>query len=324
MSVVLVTPDHYDTIRKTIQCLRAQTAREQLELVIVAPSARELQLNRSELADFDCFQVVEVGPIRSIAGANAAGARHARAPVVAFGEDHAFPEPDWAQALIDAHRGPWITVGPEVRNANPQTAISWADFLMGYGPWMSPAPGGEIAHLPGHNSSYKRDPLLRLSSELETMLEAETVFHWELVAAGQRLYLEPKARIAHVNFERFASWLPALFHSGRTFAAVRSRQWNLNRRLFYAAAAPAIPLTRLTRIVRQLRAIDKTATCPPMSLRILFVLALGLITSALGEMLGYAFGAGSAPCHLTRFEFHRERHNALTPTLPIGMGEGVF
>jgi hypothetical protein len=42
MSVVLVTPGRYETIRKTMQHLQAQTVADQLEIVIVAPSAATL------------------------------------------------------------------------------------------------------------------------------------------------------------------------------------------------------------------------------------------------------------------------------------------
>ncbi len=52
MSVVLVTPGSYETLGKTIQSLRAQTVRQRLEIVIVAPSADELGLDPSELKDF--------------------------------------------------------------------------------------------------------------------------------------------------------------------------------------------------------------------------------------------------------------------------------
>ena len=60
----------------------------------------------------------------------------AHAPIVALAEDHCFPEPGWADALIRAHQGPWAVVGPVVRNANPATIVSWCDFVIGYGPWM--------------------------------------------------------------------------------------------------------------------------------------------------------------------------------------------
>ena len=44
MSVVVVTPDRYETIRKTIRHLKAQTVREKLEIVFVAPSQNKFDL----------------------------------------------------------------------------------------------------------------------------------------------------------------------------------------------------------------------------------------------------------------------------------------
>src|SRR5262245_39453252 len=83
MSVVLITLNHYDVIRKAIRCLRAQTARDKLEIIIVAPSAHELKLDETELKGFGRWRVEEVGPIESTGEALAHGVRRATAPVVA-------------------------------------------------------------------------------------------------------------------------------------------------------------------------------------------------------------------------------------------------
>src|SRR5205823_4333630 len=126
MSVVLYSPELYDDIRRTVGRLRIQTAREKLEVVIVAPSEDALRL---EAADFDCFYnycVVEVGKSASIYTARSAGIRKATAPIVVLAEDHSFPARTWAEALIEAHRGPWAAVGPAIANANPGSLVSWA------------------------------------------------------------------------------------------------------------------------------------------------------------------------------------------------------
>jgi GT2 family glycosyltransferase len=305
MSVVIVTPDHYDTISRTITYLRAQTVREWLEFVIVAPSADTLEVNEAELKDFFQFRVVEVGEIRSIAQANAAGIRQASAPVVAFVEEHSYPEPGWAEALIEAHRQPWAAVGPVVRNANPGSLVSWADFLIAYGPWMDPSPAGVTDFLPGHNSSYKRAILLDYGPELDAMLESESVLHWDLQAKGYQLYLEPAAKISHLNFGLLSSWIPAQFYNGRLFAATRARRWLPLRRLLYTGGAPLIPVVRFRRALQQLRRSGQRRNLPP---GVLPTLILGLVVSAVGEMMGYALGAGDAKQKLSNFEFHRYRH----------------
>jgi hypothetical protein len=68
MSVVLITPDHYGSLRKTIRHLHAQTVKNCLELIIVAPLSDNLNLDEAELQDFCQFRVAEVGPIPPAAG----------------------------------------------------------------------------------------------------------------------------------------------------------------------------------------------------------------------------------------------------------------
>lgn len=307
MSVVIVTPDGYATIRKTMQHLRAQAVRDRLEIVIVALSRERLALDERDLQEFCQFRVVEVGEITSIARAYAAGIRKASAPVVVMAEDHSFPEPGWAEALIERHRQPWAAVGPVVRNANPDGLISWADFLLGYGAWLDPTPGGEIEHLPGHNSSYKRAILLTYDGELEAMLDAEFMLHEALRAKGHRLYLEPAAKTAHTNFGRLLPWIRYLVPAGRVFAAARARPWSPLRRLVYAGGSPLIPFVRLWRIRADIRRPGRPAHLWP---RVAPALMLALALDSVGQLLGYVAGAGNAARNLYPFEFHRDRYVA--------------
>ena len=310
LSVILVTPDRFETIRRTVSWLNVQALRHRLELVIIAPSLEELELDENELGGFHGFRVVEVGTVRSVAAGHAAGVREASAPVVVFAEDHSYPQPGWAEALIAAHREPWAAVGPVVANANPRSVVSWADFLPGYGPWLDPTPGGAVDYLPGHNSSYKRDLLLELGSDLEPMLNAESVLHWELQGRGHRLYLEPRAKTRHFNFSRLSSYLSATFLHARTFASERARggRWRPLRRVAYAGAWPLIPLVRLRRVFRDVRRARKHGAFPRALPAVLPAVLLGLTVSALGEATGYLLGPGEAPEKVGAYEFHRDRH----------------
>jgi len=306
LSVILVTPDNYESIRRAVRYVGAQSARARIEIVIVAPSAETLGEDPNDLSTFGQHRIVEVGSVETVARANAAGVRAASAPLIAFVEEHSFPQPGWAEALIEAQKHPWAAVGPMVLNANPWSAVSWADYLTAYGKWAGPEAGGEIDFLPGHNSSYKRDILLAYGDRLESMLEAESVLHWDLRANGHRLYLEPAAKVSHVNFSRLATWIRVQHCNGLVFAAARARSWPLLRRLLYAGGSPLIPFVRLWRILSGLR----SAGLPRLVLlRTLPALVLGLTLDAAGQMLGYAFGAGEAASNkLGAFEFHRFDH----------------
>lgn len=130
MSEVIVTPDRYETIRRTVRHLRAQTVRARLEIVIVAPLAEKRDLDESELKDFFHFCVVAVGDLKSTADARAAGIRQASASIVAFLEDHSYPAADWAEALIKAHQHNWAAVGPVSDAAPIRNAPSHTDALL--------------------------------------------------------------------------------------------------------------------------------------------------------------------------------------------------
>lgn len=305
MSVVLASPGDYTDIARTMEHLRAQTARELLEIVLVARSEPHLALGSGWAKGFWGQQVVALGEFRSIAQANAAGIGRARAPLVALVEDHSFPDPDWAGRLIAAHQGSWAAVGPVFRNANPKSVISWADFLIGYGPWLDPRPAGPAEFLAGHNSSYKRAALVEYGDRLEEMLEAETVLHWDLRRRGYSLYVEAAARVAHTNFSRLGVFLRVMYLAGRLFAGRRARGWPVWQRLAWGTGAPLIPAVRLWRCAREL--------CRPgrpgrLLGPVLPVLAAGLLLDGVGQMLGYLLGPGRVYRRLAGYEFRRLRH----------------
>jgi hypothetical protein len=307
MSVVVITPDCYATIRKTIRHLRAQKACGSLEILIVAPSIAGLGLDASEMRGFLRHKVIEIGPVISTARARARGVLEASAPVVAFAEDHAYPAPGWAESLIERHREEWAAVGPVMSNANPLSLTSWANLLIEYAPWLEPTRGGEREHLPGHNGTYKRELLLKYGERLEAMLDAESVLHWDLRASGHKLYLEAKARTFHQNFTAKTPSLMLRFNGGRLFASARARHWPGWRRALFALASPLIPIVRCARITRELFRPGRPTHLLPRVFPALFV---GLVFDGAGEMAGYIFGPGDAMAILSGMEFHRERFMA--------------
>lgn len=307
LAVILITPDQGQVLSRTIRSLQKQTIADSLEVIIVAPSAGALVLNPAEFEPFAALRTISMGAIKSVGAAYAAGVHAATAPVIALGEDHSFPHADWAERLVAAHRGPWAAVGPQICNANPDSSVATADYLIGYGPWSESAKAGEVEHLPGHNSSYKRGLLLEYGDSLDNMLEAESVLHWELRRSGHKLYLETAAKTSHINISRLASWSSAQYHAGRMFAAFRARNehWSLLRRSSFTVAGPLIPLVRLQRILRQRHRLPTETRWLPSLLPTLW---FGLVLDALGQMAGYATGEGKSSEKAFYFEFHRERH----------------
>ena len=250
LTVALLTPDDFATIRRTVEHVAAQSNAGEIELLIIASNPEAVRIDESTALRFHSTRVVPADLSTGTGIARARAVREASADVIVFGEDHCFPEPGWAAALLRAHAGSWAAVGPVVRNANPDTIVSWADLLMGYGPWLTPGRAMERDHLPGHNCSYKRTPLLELGEDLPVLFEAETALQWKLRSRGHRLFQEPEARIAHTNFDSWGTWIQVIFHAGRVFAATRAHEWSLPRRGAFALATPLVPLVRLLRHLR--------------------------------------------------------------------------
>ena len=316
MSVIMVTRDRFERLRRTLWWLREQTVADQLEIVIVAPAAATAEVEQAQLDGFWGSQVVETGPTSSSAVGRAAGVRAARAPVIAFTEDHSFPSPRWAEALIAAHEQPWAAVGPAFQNGNPRSVMSWVNLLIEYGPWVAPIAAGPRDHIPPHNSSYKRDLLLTYGDRLEGLIEAETVLQWDLRARGHALYIEPAAQTRHFNISRTDVSVPLRIAVGRMFGAARARDWPVGKRMAYVAATPLIPLVRFGRTLRFVRRCTDEHRMFPKVLPALFA---GFVLDGFGELLGYALGGGSSVEDVSRLEHDRDLHMRPEDRLEFGI-----
>jgi hypothetical protein len=304
LSVVLVTLDGLAPVRRTIERLRDQTARDRLELVVVGGDPRPAEAAELEAEGFAATRMVPLREIESWGRAAAEGARRASAPVVVFAEEHSYPRPGWAQALIDAHEGPHAAVGPALYNANPNSVVSWAHFLGSFGSWVAPEPGVK-ARLPWHHTAYKRDLLLRYGPDLPAMLEVEGRLHEELVAEGRTLYLASAAVSDHVNVSRPSSQLVIDFNGGRLLGGARARRWGPARRGLYVLATPAILLLRVRRAFADLRRVSALCSVPRL---VGPWLLLGVAASVAGEAAGYVGGLGRAPEQRLDMEVHRDRY----------------
>jgi hypothetical protein len=301
---VLVT-DGLETIGRTLRHLQKQTVADRIELVLVVPE--EVRINRSDsrLEGFWGISIVEVEEISSLSWSREPGIRAARAPVVALAESHTYHGPVWGEALIEAHRGPWVAVGPGVSNANPRYASSWANLFLDYGPWLEPDAGREMDVLPGHNTAYDRRILLTYGADLKHLLETEAFLHADMRSKGFRLWMEPRARMGHLNVTRPSSWIRERILAGRRFGAARAVCVSPGRRAIYAVGSPLIPVIRAARIVpvwRRCARVHRLPRALPLAL------LLSLLLSAFGEFLGYAFGSGDSMRQLSRIELHREDH----------------
>jgi hypothetical protein len=302
LTVATVAGRQRPRVQRLFDALAAQTIAPEIEVVVV--DARP-ELARVEAPDRLRVRTL-AGAALSYGEARAKAARAARAQIVAFVEDHCYPEPGWAEALLGAYRGPWASVGYAFDNANPDGLGSRINHFAHYGQWQSPA-RGRAETLPGNNVSYRREALLALGPELDAMLTADFNVHASMRRRGLALALEPAARVRHENERSIRDSCRSQFVYSRLLAAERARLggWRRPRRLLHAAAIlPGAPLLRFGRLA-------SASSRHPRSLARVIVYLPGILASylsgALGESAGYLFGSGSARERLMFWEVDAPR-----------------
>lgn len=305
MSVVIIAGSQRERASRCLQSILGQSIVDRMEVLVMdCASPPTPPLAGSEHPN---VRVFHLSPQMLYSQARAQAASLARAEIVAFIEEHCLALLGWAEALIRAHEGPWAGVGCEIHNANQGVGLSDAVELMNYAAWMPPATRGESDLLAGHNSSYKREILLKYGDRLENLLRSEPVFQWVLCRDGYRLFVEPDAKIAHTNETTLGSMGTGYYLWNRCFAPTRAEafNWSAAKRVAWVALTPLIPFVRVFKLFvfmvrrrpRQLALFVRNT--PP-------ILAAHF-SAAAGQAVGLLFGMGDAELLFAKFERDADR-----------------
>jgi Glycosyl transferase family 2 len=308
LSAVVVLGPVRDRAQRVVDAICDQTAAERMEIVLV--DAADEATPRLRTHGPAAVVYLRRPPPTTWGAARAAGLDAANAPAVAFLEDHCFPSPDWAEALVDAHRERWAAVGYAFGNANPASYVSRASFVVDYGTWAEPTVSGETGLLQSNNISYKRELLEAIGQPLDELLETDWNVQQALKAEGHRLYLEGRAIAFHHNFTSVREMLDENFAHCRAIAAGRRERedWGRLRSAAQALATPVVaPPIRLARLVRRVAARPGQRAAV---VRALPLIALVYPYAAIGEAIGYAWGLGATDRALRRSLLDTQRESA--------------
>jgi hypothetical protein len=304
LSVVMVVGACRDRAQYALNRLCAQTPIDALEIVVVDVAANGLP--NLSIPFGAPVTVVSARGLEHWGKARRLGLERTSAPIIAFIEEHCFTEPGWAAALIEAHEGPWASVGYGFRNANPESYVSRAAMVTDYGLWLDGTPRGRVWWLPGNNVSYKREAFLSLGDRIEDALATDFVAHEMFRERGLPMFVESRALAKHMNFTTVRETAITNYVWCRAMAARRANAagWSTLRRIAQAFVTPATaPVYRVVRLIGTLRR-GRTLGQFTASLPVLVVVSLW---AGVGEAAGYALGAGNAEAQLKRWELDVER-----------------
>lgn len=313
LSVVIIVGDEGTRggLQRTMQSILHQAIIDRMEIVVVDCSLPGSPPHRgSEDARARTIHLPREGT--TMAQARAAGVHAARAPLVAFMDEHSMAMAGWAEAIVEAHKGPWAAVGGEIYNLTSAVGLSDPIYLMGHGYWVPPARRGEVDLLPSHDTCYKKDVLLSYGDQLADLLVAEPVLMWKLRGDGHRLYLDPDVKSLHGYTVSPLTWI-SFFSWSRCLGDARARHlgWPWRQRVLHAFLAPFVPW------LRAFRWFSFFLNRHPARL-VTFLVGLPIILlaqygAAFGEALGLLFGKGNAEVLYTQSHLRGLRLRAEKP-----------
>jgi hypothetical protein len=289
LAVGLIAGDLRERAERSLRHILAQTALERMEVVVV-------DVNRSggsfAGSDHPKVRYLHRPQFRYYCQAQGEVVRQARAPVVAFLEDHCYAEPTWAEAILEALKNPKVgAVNYTFTYTTGATYLSRSLLMAEYGHWMAPHPGGKVRITSSTNLAYVRELLLAAMGQDEDNFEAEFLIHREIQKSGWEIHVAPRATVAH---ESWTTLHAAGLANGAVKRLLGSRQaergnWGMGRRLIWALGmilTPALFIARLARVIRPRPALwGRFITSLP-------VLAVIYTYCAWSEALGYLRGAG--------------------------------
>jgi hypothetical protein len=287
LSVVIASVNGWALLEPTLDALDAQPERPVMQIIVVEAvggATRQALLDRRP-----AVEVIAVDARRTIPALRHLGVIQARGDLVAILEDHGEVAPDWAAALIEAHKAPWGAVGGVVENGR-SGLVNWAAFFCEYAPYMGPVAEGESTDLPGNNIAYKRPHLLRHAKELEQG-RWESWINDNLRRDGVPIASTNKAVVRHIKPFYLGHFLVQRFHFARSYAGMRRVDQSLAKRLVYGIGSIALPVLLLARVTRitlaKGRDLGHFAASIPL-------IALFYTVGAIGEMIGYLIGPGDS------------------------------
>jgi Glycosyl transferase family 2 len=292
LSVVCVAGEQRHRVARCLHALGAQTVADRIEVLVVDLSGDAAPIELPP--GLESASVIRVPAGTSFGRARAAGARAAQANAIAFLVDHGYPDPGWAEALIDAHAGPWAAVGYAFELANPRTRAARTAMLAQFLPWLAPARRGEVTGLPGNMVSYRASFLHSLDDELEQLLGIDLLLYERIRANGEAMAIEPAAVVRDECFESLGDAALANHVYSEMLAAQRARAdgWSRLRRIGYGVSSPVgVTAIRLAGTFAAARRADRMVA---LVRALPGVLAIALM-AALGEARGYLFEDRSLP-----------------------------
>ena len=286
LSIIVPAVNRYSDLRDSLTAALAQTI--PVDIIVVdrlGPHIREALAR-----DFPAVTVLPMPFDATIPAMRELGIARAKTPFIGVIEDHVILPPDWGERMLAALDEGYDVVGGSIENAATETLIDWASFLCEYSASLPPLPSGPSNGVPGNNVVYRSETLRRYESVLAEH-RWENRLHDAMRVDGVVLMMRPDIVVGHKMHYTFKLYLTQRFLYSRSYAGGRVAGESMPKRLIYAGATAILPpllfYRTVSRIVSKKKHLGELVKSLPM-------LAVFVVSWALGETVGYLLGPGTA------------------------------
>ena len=290
ISVVIASVNGPEHLGECLAALKSQTLRDQAEVVVADCCGDGVtQLIRDKYPD---VQLISFAERKTVPELRAIGMKRARGDIVTITEDHCLAEPHWYERILEAHEKRYGAIGGAVEN-DPSIlrAVDWAVYFCEYSQFMNPVPAGEVADIPGNNTSYRREFLVHIADLLEDGSFWESFLNARLQEKGIKLYSDPSIVVYHKKVFEFGYFVSQRYHYSRSYAGMRLRGGPVWKKFLYAGFSPLLPVLLIGRIGWRVWSKKRHLVRFVKSLPFL---VLFTFCWAWGEFIGYLLGPGES------------------------------
>lgn len=283
-SVIVVAICSIPQLRRSLEALRAQERAGTYE-IIVAADPRLGDLSEME-RDFPSLTVLTREGCETPIELTTMALHKARGERIVLTEDSCVAAPHWLATITAVPSEGRAAVGGVVEATEGISAAMWAFCYVDFFRYMSPVADGEAPTLSVCNVAYRAEHLRAVEGIWRDGFH-ETEIHGALRERFGPLWLCPRAEVRVRRDVTYGDAIYERYAFGRLFGATRIAQSPTQRRIYYAAVAPALPFLLMARMAGKAKS---DGTLMKQFLRALPTILLMVGAWSWGEWLGYVTG----------------------------------